>query len=130
MSSEWAVTSNEPNVARHRGRFARRLILVICYSLLVTLLAACGGGAKTPAVPKGSVAPFAASPTAAARVAPNVAAVTQTPGAQPAPSAAPNPPQQTNPANPNEPTAGITEVGTADARTLNPILIADPTSLA
>ncbi|MDQ2784617.1 MAG: ABC transporter substrate-binding protein, partial [Chloroflexota bacterium] len=34
------------------------------------------------------------------------------------------------PANPNDPAAGITEVGTADARTLNPILIADPTSLA
>ena len=57
--------------------------------------------------------------------------MTQTPGAQPAPSAAIDPPpQQANPANPNEPAAGITEVGTADARTLNPILIADPTSLA
>lgn len=32
--------------------------------------------------------------------------------------------------NPNDPGVGITEVGTTDARTLNPILIADPTSLA
>ena len=57
--------------------------------------------------------------------------VTQTPSARPAPNVVPNvPPQQANPPNTNEPAPGITEVGTADARTLNPILIADPTSLA
>ncbi|MGI8856668.1 MAG: ABC transporter substrate-binding protein [Thermomicrobiales bacterium] len=84
-----------------------------------------------PTAPQGSVAPIVPAPTVAARVAPSAAAVTQTPGAKPAPSAAINPPpSQGNPANPNEPTAGITEVGTADARTLDPILIADPTSLA
>jgi peptide/nickel transport system substrate-binding protein len=98
---------------------------------LLLLLTACGGGAKTPVVPQGSIAPKSPSPTAAARVASPAVGVTQTPGARPAPSVAPNlPQQQANPPNANEPAPGITEVGTADARTLNPILIADPTSLA
>lgn len=115
-------------MANRSGTLGYRLLPVTC--CLLILLAACGGGSKSPVAPKGSVVP-APSPTVAARVAPSVAGATQTPGAKPAPSAPPNlPPQQANPPNPNEPASGITEVGTADARTLNPILIADPTSLA
>jgi len=104
------------------------LLLVTCYLLLPALLAACGGS-TAPQTPNVGVPAGNASPTAAARVAPNAVAVTQAPGVPPLPNGAP---RQASPlpANPNDPTAGIIEVGTADARTLNPILIADPTSLA
>jgi peptide/nickel transport system substrate-binding protein len=93
------------------------------------MLAACGGGMKAPAAPNASAPPVVASSAAAVQVAPSGAVVTQIPGVPVAPSAASGP-APSPPVNPNDPAAGITEVGTADARTLNPILIADPTSLA
>jgi peptide/nickel transport system substrate-binding protein len=68
--------------------------------------------------------PFAAATNTPLAVPPSVP-VAQTPSAPPsviAPTGAPT--------NPNDPGVGITEVGSTDARTLNPILIADPTSLA
>jgi peptide/nickel transport system substrate-binding protein len=84
---------------------------------------------NAPAAPNASAPPAGVPPTAAVQVAPNGAVVTQAPGVPAAPSAASGP-APSPPVNPNDPAAGITEVGTADARTLNPILIADPTSLA
>jgi len=111
-----------------RWRVARFCLLSTVYCLLLPLLAACGGS-KSPAVPNASAPPVGVSPTAAVRVAPTGVAATQVPGVPTAPSVAPGP-ASSPPANPNDPAAGITEVGTADARTLNPILIADPTSLA
>ena len=92
------------------------------------MLAACGG-MKVPATPPVSVPTRSASPAAAGRVTPSGVAVTQIPGVSAAPSAA-SAPASPPPINANDPAAGITEVGSADARTLNPILIADPTSLA
>jgi peptide/nickel transport system substrate-binding protein len=119
---------------RYRPPHARCLLLpgaLWAACCLLIFLTACGGGAKTPATAAGRVAPTGAPPTAAAQTVPGAVRVTQTPGAKPAPGVAITPPpQQGNPANANEPPAGITEVGTADARTLDPILIADPTSLA
>ena len=113
------------------GRSVSSRCLLPAACCLLILLTACGGGTKTPAASAGNVTPTGAPPTAVAQTVPSAVAVTQTPGAKPAPGVAINPPpQQGNPANPNEPPTGITEVGTADARTLNPILIADPTSLA
>ncbi len=111
-----------------RWRVARFCLLSTVYCLLLPLLAACGGS-KSPAAPNASAPPVGVSPPAAVRVAPTGVAATQVPGVPPAPSVAPGP-ASSPPANPNDPAAGITEVGTADARTLNPILIADPTSLA
>ncbi|MCA1723309.1 MAG: ABC transporter substrate-binding protein, partial [Thermomicrobia bacterium] len=80
-----------------------------------------------PTAPQASTPP-GRSPTAVGQVRPSAASMTQVPGVTLAPSAPVIPASPT--ANSNDPSAGITEVGTADARTLNPILIADPTSLA
>ncbi len=106
----------------------RALRFCLLSSLLLSLLAACGGS-TAPQTPNVGVPTGNALPTAVARVAPNAVAVTQAPSVSPAPGVARSPASPL-PANPNDPPAGITEVGTADARTLNPILIADPTSLA
>jgi peptide/nickel transport system substrate-binding protein len=93
--------------------------------LLGLLLVACSGGTPTPlATPKIAPTTPAAVVNTPAAVRPS-AAVSQTPGAPP-PAIAPT----GMPTNPTDPSVGITEVGTMDARTLNPILIADPTSLA
>ena len=83
----------------------------------LTLLTACSGG-TTPAVPKNTAPPG---------IAPNGVPASQTPGAKPPASVVPG---TGVPPTPGEGGDGITEAGTADARTLNPILIADPTSLA
>ncbi|GEM_PF-145834 len=128
MSNEWKVPGNESNVVRRHGAVRLRLVFVTCYVLLPAVLAACGGS-KAPAIPHASGPVGGASPTAAVRVGPSAVAVTEVSGVKPAPSAVSSPASPV-PVNPNEPAAGITEVGTADARTLNPILIADPTSLA
>jgi len=111
-----------------RWRALRFCLLSTVYCLLLPLLAACGGSVA-PATPNGGVPVGNASPTAAARVAPGAAVATQTLGVPPALRGAPSQ-ASVSPVNPNDPAVGITEVGTADARTLNPILIADPTSLA
>jgi len=129
MGNEWTIAKSVVDVTRHRRRLGRAALLIAHCSLLIALLAACGG-TKAPGVPNASVPPVGASPTAAARVAPSVGVVTQIPGVKAPTSAAPSPASPL-PASPADPvTTGITEVGSADARTLNPILIADPTSLA
>lgn len=104
------------------GQQVRRFALFGLLSLLSLLLAACSGGAATPAA-RATVAPATTIPSAT-RLPATPGAVTPTPGARPT-VAAPS-----TPATTNDVVAGLTEVGTTDARTLNPILIADPTSLA
>jgi len=115
------------NVRGEQSGVRRHALLALCSLTLPLLLAACGGS-NTPAAPNTGAPGGATSPAATVRVGPS-GAVTAIPAVSPAPSVAPGP-VSSPPANPNEPPAGITEVGTEDARTLNPILIADPTSLA
>ena len=107
---------------------------------VVLVLTACGGGSGTNLAP-GTVAdvPTVALPTLipGTSVAPGVSAV---PGvatvARPVSGTMTGmtaPPGTTGPrptalANPNAPTIALTEGGTSDARTLNPILINDPVS--
>ncbi|MHB8648419.1 MAG: ABC transporter substrate-binding protein, partial [Thermomicrobiales bacterium] len=113
---------------RGRWRIPRHCPLPAACCLLISLLLAACGGSQSPAVPHASAPAGSAPPPAAVRVGPSAIAVTQIPGVKPAPSVVSAP--ASPPANPNDALTGITEVGTADARTLNPILIADPTSLA
>ena len=101
--------------------------------LLVLTLAACGDDALPPAVTLAAPpTPFPAAPT----VVPPSVGMPGTPGAI---TAAPNAPGATGPAvnggprstaqaNPNAATATLTEVGSSDAKTLNPVLIGDPVS--
>lgn len=103
---------------RHR----QSLLRVTCYLLLVALLAACGGSKTPVASNSGPTSPNAIAPTSVARVNPSAVAVTQTSGAKP--------PVNVPPDAASDPMMGLTEVGTADARTLNPILVADPVSLS
>jgi len=121
--------SNEQRVARKRVAFPHHCLLSTVYGLLIALVLAACGGSTAPATPNVSAPAGNASPIAAVPVASSAVVVTQLPGVPPASNAVPRP-ASLSPANPNDPVAGITEVGTVDARTLNPILIADPTSLA
>ncbi len=129
MSNEQRVTRNASRVTRTGSERGHRSLLVTRYSLLLLLLLVACGGSTAPATPNVGVPTGNASPTAAVRVAPNAVVVTQAPGVPPVLRGASSPASPLS-ANPNDPIAGITEVGSADARTLNPILIADPTSLA
>jgi peptide/nickel transport system substrate-binding protein len=118
MSDEQRMTSNG-------GMTVSRVAIGTLLLLVGLLLAACsGGGAPTPLpTPKPILAPTAV-PANPQPVPPSTAPATQTTGS-------PAVPVQTGvPVIPNDPGTGITEVGTTDARSLNPILIADPTSLA
>lgn len=87
-------------------------------------MAACSGGATPTPTARATAAAGTTAPDAT-RVPASVAAFAPTPGARPTVAAS-----SVATTNPNDPATGLTEVGTMDARTLNPIQIADPTSLA
>ncbi len=123
MQRKKAITS-----ATARRRIARFCLLSAVSCLLLPLLAACGGS-KAPSASNASAPPVGASPTAAVRVATSVGVATQAPGVKIATAAAPSRASPL-PANTTSRVAVIPAVGSAAARTLNPILIADPTSLA
>jgi len=116
-------------------KLPRNLVYVLAL-MLVLVLSACGGGGDATTLAPGTVAglPTVAPPTMIARPpgTPGVSVmpIPSAPGTNIMPNmtAPPIGPRPTALANPNAPTTVLTEAGTTDARTLNPILIGDPVS--